>query len=82
MIFTVKISAKRQITIPLKIMVRWKLNPGDYLIFEERNGHIEIKPKTEKFTIREFLANHRGQTTKRLTNKQIRKARTEAWLES
>ena len=82
MVFAAKISSKRQITVPLKVMVRLKLNPGDQLVFEEKNGHMEVKPRTEKFTIRDFINNHRRLTTKKLTNKEIRKARAEAWIES
>lgn len=79
-ISTSQISAKRQITIPLKVMIRLKLHPGDQIIFEEKNGHIEIKPPAEKFTLKHFLKKHRGHTTKKLTDEQIRAARQEAWF--
>lgn len=82
MVFAAKISSKRQITVPLKVMTRLKLNPGDQLVFEEKNGHIEVKPQAEKFTIRDFVKKHHGKVSKKLTDDEIRKARLEAWQES
>ena len=74
-----KITSKRQITLPLKVMQRLKLNPGDKVVFEENNGHIEITTQAEKFTIRDFVKKYHGRTAKKLTNEQLRKAREEAW---
>jgi len=82
MVIAAKISSKRQITVPLKIMLRLKLHPGDQLVFEDKDGHVEIKPRMEKFTIRDFVNKHRGHSTKKLSDEEIRKARQEAWLES
>ena len=82
MVIAAKISSKRQITVPLKVMVRLKLNPGDNLVFEEKDGRVEVKPRIEKFTIRDFINHHRWRVTKKLTDEQIRKARQEAWQES
>lgn len=81
MVIAAKISVKRQITVPLKVMVRLKLNPGDHLVFEEKNGHVEVKPQVKKFTIRDFVNKQRGHTVKKLTDEEIRKARQEAWVE-
>lgn len=81
MVIAAKISSKRQITVPLKVMHRLNLSPGDQMIFEEKNGYIEVKPRIEKFTIRDFVNKHRGQVTKKLTDEEIRKARQEAWTE-
>ena len=82
MVIAAKISSKRQITIPLKVMVRLKLTPGDELIFEEKDNHIEVKSKTEKYTLKDFLNKRKGRVTKRFTDDEIRKARQEAWEES
>lgn len=82
MVIAAKISSKRQITVPLKVMVHLKLTPGDQLVFEDKDGHVEVKPRMEKFTIRDFVNNHRGHVTKKLTDEEIRKARQEAWQES
>lgn len=81
MITAAKISTKRQITIPLKVMLRLKLNPGDQLVFEEKDGHIEVKPQSGPFTIRDFVNNHRGKSAIKLTDADIRKAREDAWQE-
>ncbi|MEI8012314.1 MAG: AbrB/MazE/SpoVT family DNA-binding domain-containing protein [Candidatus Omnitrophota bacterium] len=82
MITSAKISAKRQVTVPLKVMLHLKLNPGDQLVFEEKNGCMEVKPRAEKFTIRDFVNHHRGSVSKKLTDDAIRQARMEAWQES
>ena len=82
MVIAAKISSKRQVTIPLRVMVRLKLNPGDQLIFEEKGGHMEVKPKGEKFTLRDFLNKRKRRVTRKLTDGAIRKARQEAWEES
>ena len=81
MVIAAKISSKRQITVPLKVMVRLKLSPGDQLVFEDKDGHVEVKPRMEKFTIRDFVNKHRGQTKIKLTDEEIRKARQEAWVQ-
>jgi AbrB family looped-hinge helix DNA binding protein len=82
MVIAAKISSKRQVTIPLKVMVRLRLTPGDQLIFEDKGGHMEVKPKAEKFTLKDFLNKRKGRVTKKLTDDEIRKARQEAWEES
>jgi len=82
MVISAKISSKRQITVPLKVMVRLKLNPGDQLVFEDKDGHVEVKPRMEKFTIRDFVKKHRGHVTKKLSDDEIRKGRQEAWSET
>lgn len=82
MITAAKISSKRQVTVPLKVMLCLKLHPGDRLVFEERNGHMEVKPQAEKFTIRNFIDQQRGNVTRKLTDEEIRRARLEAWQES
>jgi len=39
MFIAAKISSKRQITVPLKVMVRLKLTPDDLLVFEDKAGN-------------------------------------------
>jgi len=81
MVIAAKISSKRQITVPLKVMVRLKLHPGDQLVFEDKDGYVEVKPRMEKFTIRDFVNKHRGSATKKVTDEEIRKARQDAWAQ-
>jgi AbrB family looped-hinge helix DNA binding protein len=82
MLTAAKISSKRQITVPLKVMIRLKLTPGDLLIFEDKDGRLEVKPRTEKFTIRDFVRKHRRTATRRVTDEEIRRSRQKAWSES
>ena len=75
-----KITSKRQITLPIKVMHRLKIHAGDSIVFEEHEGHIEVKSVSNKFTIHDFINKRRGLNKIKLTDKQIRKAREEAWL--
>jgi len=82
MVIVAKISSKRKITVPLRVMVCLKLNQGDHLIFEEKDGHVEVKRQIEKFTIRDFVNNRRKQVRRKLSDEEIYKARQEAWQAS
>ncbi len=82
MFIAAKISSKRQITVPLKVMIRLKLTPGDLLVFEDKDGRVEVKPRTEQFTIRDFVTKQRGTATRRVTDEEIRKSRQNAWYKS
>ncbi len=73
-----KITTKRQITLPLKLVQRLKLNPGDPVIFEEKDGHIEITTRT-KFTIHDFIKKYQGKVKIKLTDAELKKAREEVW---
>ena len=74
-----KITSKRQITIPVKVMSRLKLHPGDSLVFEEKNGHVEVKNISEEFTIEDFVKKHHKIIHKKSSTEEIRKAREEFW---
>ena len=73
-----KLTSKRQITLPIKILQYIGLTPGDRVIFQERNGHIELAASS-KFSIDDLSAKYRGVSSKKATNEQINKARQEAW---
>ena len=73
-----KITSKRQLTLPIKIMHRLQLNPGDPVIFKEKNGHIEITSKAA-FTIDDLIRKYQKSTSKKVGNEEIKKARAEFW---
>ena len=73
-----RITAKRQITLPVKVMHRLKLNPGDPVIFEEKNGHIELTSRSE-FTIDDLMKKYGKISKKKAADEDIRKAREEFW---
>jgi AbrB family looped-hinge helix DNA binding protein len=75
-----RITSKRQITLPVKVMHRLKIHPGDSIAFEEQGEHIEVKSVSNKFTIHDFIRKYRGATKKKFTDEQIREARQEAWV--
>ena len=73
-----KITSKRQLTLPIKIMHRLQLNPGDPVIFEDKNGHIEITSKAA-FTIEELIRKYQKLAAKKISNEEINKARAKSW---
>ena len=75
-----KITSKRQITLPVNVMYRLKIHPGDKIAFEENGGRIEVKSIVQKFTILDFIRKYRGVTKKKLTDAQIKEGRRQAWL--
>ena len=79
-ISTSKITSKRQITLPVKVMQRLKIHPGDSIAFEEHGGHIQVKSVSNKFTIHDFIRKYHGVTKKKFTDEQIRTGREQAWL--
>jgi bifunctional DNA-binding transcriptional regulator/antitoxin component of YhaV-PrlF toxin-antitoxin module len=73
-----KLTSKRQITLPIKVLRYIGLTPGDRVIFKERNGHIELAASS-KFSIDDLSAKYRNVSSKKATDQQINKARQEAW---
>ena len=43
-----KLTAKRQITLPVKILNKLGIKPGDFVYFKQINSHVEICPVEEK----------------------------------
>jgi len=75
-----KLTSKRQITLPIKVLRYIGLTPGDRVIFQERNGHIELAASS-KFSIDDLSAKYRNVSSKKATDEQINKARQEAWAQ-
>ena len=75
-----KLTSKRQITLPIKVLRYIGLTPGDRVIFQEKNGHIELAASS-KFSIDDLSAKYRNVSSKKATDEQINKARQEAWAQ-
>ena len=73
-----KITSKRQITLPVSVMKRLHLSPGDSLTFLEKDGQVSVLPR-KKFTIHDFHALKRAPVKIKATDKQIDQARELAW---
>ena len=72
------ITLKRQITIPMSVMHKLNLHPGDALNFEDKNGEIHIMPN--KTTNIMDLHHRFSKISKvKLTDNQMRQARADAW---
>ena len=76
-----KISNKRQITVPIKVMGKLRIKPGDRIIFEQHGDHVEIMPASHNFTIDDFIKKHSRRTKVKLSQEQLTQARKEVWVE-
>jgi len=74
-----KLTSKRQITLPVKVLEYIGLTPGDRVIFQERNGHIELTARS-KFSVDDLSTRYRGVSSKKATLEQIHNARQAAWV--
>ena len=76
-----KITNKRQITVPIKVMEKLRIKPGDVIVFEGHGDHVVIAPAGIDFTIDDFIKKRSGQNKVRLSQGQLNRAREEAWVE-
>lgn len=75
-----KITSKRQITLPVSLMKKLHLGPGDSVTFQEVEGRIELKPR-KKYTIRDYLSRKpRNLPSIKLSDEQINRLREQAWV--
>ena len=76
-----KITNKRQITVPIKVMGTLRIKPGDMIIFEQHGDHVEIMPASHDFTIDDFIKKHSRQCKVKLSQEQLNLARKKVWVE-
>ncbi len=74
-----KITAKRQITVPIRVMRKLKLNPGDAITFQEKDDHIEILPAAKKFSAIDIIGQYPELSTKKIISKDIQKIREQSF---
>ncbi len=79
MIVQAKITSKRQITIPIKIMRKLGLNPGDSIAFEDKEDHIEIMPMDKKFSALDLSKKFGKISNVKLSQKDLNKLRKQSW---
>ena len=72
------ITSKRQITIPVAIMKKLNLHPGDALSFDEHNGQVSVLPKKSS-NIHDVFLKFSKKTKIRMTDEELVKARADAW---
>jgi AbrB family looped-hinge helix DNA binding protein len=70
-----KITSKRQITIPIRIMRKLRLNPGDRVAFDEKKGHVEIQPAKKKMNALDLIGKYPDLSTKKITTADIHRIR-------
>lgn len=78
MIAQAKVTAKGQITLPVRVIRRLGIHPGDKIAFEEREDHVEIQPVVEKISARDLPKIFGKMNKIKLSQDQLRKAREEA----
>ena len=70
-----KLTAKRQITVPVKILDKLGVGPGDFIYFKHVHGHVEICPVEEKMiSALDLGEKYRNISNKKGTLKDIHKA--------
>ena len=74
-----KVSSKRQITLPIKIMKKLGISPGDSLAFDEIGKDFIIRPKTKKISALDIHKHFAHLSKKKVSQEQINKAREDAW---
>ena len=79
MIAQAKVTAKGQITLPVRVIRRLGIHPGDKITFEEKEDHIEIQPATKKFSALDLFGKYPELSTKKITTEDIHRIREEAW---
>ena len=77
-----KLTVKRQITIPVKVLDKLGIGAGDYIYFKEIGGHIEICPVEEKrISALDFGKKYRHISNKKGTLENINKAIREGYAD-
>ncbi|VAX37538.1 hypothetical protein MNBD_UNCLBAC01-1935 [hydrothermal vent metagenome] len=76
-----KLTVKRQITVPIRVVRRLGLNPGDMVIFEEVKNHIEIQSAKKKFSAIDIIGKYPELSTKKITDQDIQKIRKKIFVE-
>ena len=73
---TSRVTAQNQISIPAEVRRRFGIGPGTDLVWEERAGHLEVRPK--KHTLEDVQALLRDRPVASLSLAQIRNAKITA----
>ena len=74
-----KITAKRQITVPIAVMRKLGLNPGDAIVFEENDGEFIVKAKAKKISAVDLHKKYGKLSQMKLTADDLKKAKQESW---
>jgi len=80
-LYEAQISSKRQITLPINIMKKLHLNPGDKLAFDEVRQQIIIKPSMKKSSATEIHKRFNHIVKKKVSQDKIDQARQESYTE-
>lgn len=76
-----KITTKRQITLPIRIMHKLGIHAGDLIAFEEKGDHVEIQPKAKKFFALDLIGRYPELSVRKITQKDIHRIREQAFSE-
>ena len=79
MLSEVKITTKGQITLPVRVMRKLRIKPGDSIVFEQHGDHIEIAPLAQNFSIDDFIKKYSPRNKIKFSQAQMNQARKEFW---
>lgn len=77
-----KITTRGQITLPIKILKKLKLSPGDKVVFEEKNGEVVLAKTAAPISALDLHTFFKHKPKKAVSLKQINQAREQAYLEN
>ncbi|MCR4336868.1 MAG: AbrB/MazE/SpoVT family DNA-binding domain-containing protein, partial [Candidatus Omnitrophica bacterium] len=81
MIAQAKLTAKRQITLPIRIMRKLGVHPGDTIAFEEKDDHVELQSMTGKLSALDLIGQYPELSVKKIKPKDIQRIRRQAFSE-
>lgn len=76
-----KITTRGQITLPIKILKRLKLSPGDKIVFEENDGKLVLTKNSESISALDLHKFFEHKPKKSVSAAQIQKTREQAYIE-
>ena len=74
-----QITSKGQVTIPIQLMRKLGLNPGDFITFEYKKDTVGMTPVQKKMSALDLPKKYGKITSIKLSPSQLRKAREESW---
>lgn len=76
-----KITTRGQITVPVKILKRLRLSPGDKIVFEEKDGEIVLTKTSEPVSALDLHKYFQDKPKKSVSLDEIRRAREQSYTE-
>lgn len=74
-----KITSKGQVTIPMRVMKKLGISPGDAVLFDEQGSKVVLRPASKEFSAIDLHKKYQYLNVRKLTVKDLNEAREKAW---